>query len=242
MKTLLFSVYSRFVILLFLCSINPSLVAAEYGEPTLVTHQGFYHKQGPNKAKGVIIWSPGTNSEEVTHPKAKGGGMPYFLDWIYGNGWDVYYIERTGGLKFTDRPRHAEAIRNAVAGLSGAGYKKVVLGGQSSGGIYSMIAANEPLSLHGLILTASGPNLGSFTFEQALSEAQADRYIVIHLANDKVIGQRSQETVQSILDYKTKPNLNIFEPSGIEGHDGAYTSSFSKQFADQMLMFLEADY
>lgn len=213
---------------------------AEYGEPTMVTHPEFYHKQGAGKAKGVIIWSAGSGSG-MAHPTTDDGGMPHFLDWLYGNGWDVFYMHRTGGKHFDDRPRHATEIRNAVTGLRLSGYNNIVLAGQSSGGLYSMLAASQLTGLHGLILTASGPSAGPITFWQALMNAKADRVAVVHLKNDRTIGQRDIKSLKDVLEWKDVPYLNIFEPSNIEGHGGAFKSTFSKRFGSCILDFLNPD-
>lgn len=211
-------------------------MAAEFGEPTLFSHPAFYHKQGPEEAKGVLIWSPGANIEARAHPTLTQMGIPHGLDWMYGSGWDVFFMERNGGIQFSDRSRHAEAIRNAVQGLQSAGYSKIVLGGQSSGGLYSMLAAQQPQGIHALILTASGP----ISFAEALAKVKANRLIVVHFSNDKVIGKRSLSEIQAALRTNLAPTLNLFEPEGFEGHGAVYLSSFSKSFGKCFVDFLEA--
>ena len=168
------------------------------------------------------------------------------LDWFYGKGWDVYYMQRTGGHKFEDRRRHASSLRNAVAALRSAGYSKVVLAGQSSGGTYSMMAAAENLGLHAMILTGSGPSESGkgktplyLDFYDALRDAKASRIVVMHFADDGTIGQRDRAKVEAALASKGIPYMNIHEPGGIEGYSGAYLSTFSKRFGDCLLRFLE---
>jgi len=219
----------------------PTAAGAEFGEPTLVKHPGFVLQDGPNRAKGAIIWSPGYDTRTGTHPKAATGEMPHFLDWLYGHGWDVYFMERTGGIAFTDRPRHAAALRNAVSGLKNAGYRSIVLGGQSSGGTYSLLAAEQDLGLHAILLTGSGPSgaEGSVSFTTLLGQAKARRVAVFHFVNDRTIGQRPKATLASVLSAKRVPALNVHEPRGIEGHGGAFQSAFSLRFGDCILRFLE---
>jgi hypothetical protein len=214
---------------------------AEFGEATLVKHPGFILQEGPAKAKGAIVWSPGYDTRTGRHPQAATGEMPHFLDWLYGHGWDVYYVERTGGFAFTDRPRHAAAIRNAAAGLKGAGYKNIILGGQSSGGTYSMLAAEQDLGLFAILLSGSGPSIseGSASFTTMLQQAKARRIAVIHFAKDGTIGQRPKAVVASTLSAKRIPALNVHEPAGIEGHGGAFLSTFARRFGDCILRFLE---
>ena len=231
-------IFLRTVFLGLLLTFSAPAAFAEFGERTLVTHPGFYHKQGPARAKGVIIWSPGSGSGQ-SHPKAKGGSMPHVLDWLYGKGWAVYYMQRTGSKAFSARPQHANALKNAVAGLRAAGYRNIVLAGQSSGGTYSMIAAKENLGLHAMILTGSGPSSGPLSFDRALRDALAGRFIVMHFAKDRTIGQRNRTKVEAALASKGIPYMNIHEPGGIEGHSGSYLSTFSKRFGDCLLRFIE---
>lgn len=231
---------SRFVILLAVCSFAPGDVGAEFGEPTLSNHPAFYHKQGPEEAKGAFVWSAGANIDAKAHPTLASMGVPHFLDWMYGRGWDVFFVERSGGIQHSDRPQHAQALRNAVQGLQKAGYSKIVLGGQSSGGLYSMLAAQQPQGIHALILTASGPSNGPISFAEALAKVKADRLIVVHFSNDKVIGKRSLSEIQAALSAAQAPTLNLFEPVGFEGHSAVYLSSFSKSFGKCFVDFLEA--
>jgi dienelactone hydrolase len=232
--------FSRLMALLSFCSFAPNYVAAEFGESTLFSHPAFYHKQGPEEAKGALVWSAGANIEARAHPTLTDMGIPHFLDWIYGSGWDVFFMERVGGIQHSDRQQHAEAIRNAVQGLQKAGYGKIILGGQSSGGLYSMLAAQQPLDIHALILTASGPSNGPISFAEALSKVKANRLIVAHFPNDQVIGKRSLGEIQAALSTNLTPTLNLFEPEGFEGHGAAFLSSFSKSFGKCIVDFLDA--
>ena len=228
------------IALLSFCSFAPNYVAAEFGEPTLFSHPAFYHKQGPEEAKGALVWSPGTDVEAMSHPTIPDIGIPHFLDWMYGNDWDVLFMERVGGIQHSDRPQHVQALRNAIQGLQKAGYSKIVLGGQSSCGLYSMLAAQQPLDIHALILTVSGPSNGPIGFAETLSKVKANRLIVAHFSNDKVIGKRSLSEIQAALSTNLAPTLNLFEPEGFEGHGAAFLSPFSKSFGKCIVDFLDA--
>ena len=208
---------------------------AEFGETTLVRHPGFVHQQGPAAARGVIVWSPGY---KAGHPDAETGGMPHFLDWLYGNGWDLFYMERTGGIKGSDRPRHARAIRNAVSGLKSSGYQRIVLGGQSSGGTYSLIAAQQDLGIHGMLLIASGPSKGPVPFTKFLQNVKSNRVAVVHFANDKTIGKRNRDPIDQALRSK-QYKMHIYEPTGLKGHSGGFNSKFSNRFGDCILSFID---
>ncbi len=204
---------------------------------TMVTHKSFQPRQGPEQALGVLIWSPGAG-DNGQHPRADTGDVPYILDWLYNDGWDVVYMHRHGPRLFEDRPRHAAAIRQAAADLRADGYKRVIVAGQSSGGTYSMLAADESLNAYGLLLMASGPSTGPLPFRDALDAATAARVAVIHFREDTTIRQRNAMTVAQLLARKPH-SLNIFEPPGMAGHSAGFRSDFSNRFGDCLMQFFD---
>jgi predicted esterase len=208
-------------------------------DPTLVRHPAFHHQQGPQVARGALIWSPGAIGKQE-QPRAGKDGMPHFLDWLYGNGWDVFYIERDRTSSEKYRERYALSIRNAERALRAKGYQRVVLAGQSSGGAYSLLAASEEFGaeVDGLMIFASGPTLRPHEFYDLLKGACAKQFVVFHAARDESIGQRSKAEVEQTLNAKNVPCLNIFEPDGLSGHGAAFQSKFSKMYGDQILQFL----
>lgn len=213
-----------------------TVAVAEIAAPTMVTPGAFHHKQGPEQALGVIIWSPGADG--TGHPRANTDHIPHVLDWLYGHGWDVVYINRSGSKFFEDRPRHAAQIRAAVAELRAARYKRVIVAGQSSGGTYSLLATSEGLNPYGLLLMAPGPSSGPLTFGDALQAATAARVAVFHFHDDETLGPRDSASVAAIL--ASKPNsMNIFEPPGMTGHGAGFKSDFSKRFGDCLLRFFD---
>ncbi len=212
---------------------------AEFGEPTLVRHPGYHWLAGPDQAQGVIIWSPGYDAKRKGHPIVKDGHAPHFLDWLYGHGWDVYYMQREGIGHVRERPEHAYAIIEAVRGLRDHGYKRVVLAGQSAGGIYQMSAARVDLDLHAMLLFASGPTRGELSFEEMLSAAQADRFLIAHFQGDENIGPRDREVLAGIMTEKGLPTMLLHEPFGMDGHSAAFKSSFARHYSDCILLFLD---
>lgn len=221
--------------------IAPSAARADYGEETMVRHPGFIRHLGPEEALGVIIWSPGFDSIRNGHPEPLTGAMPHFLDWLYGHGWDVYYMAREGTTQISDRKEHAAAIRRAVRGLARAGYAKIVLGGQSAGGTYQMIAASEDLGLHAIMLFASGPTTGDDSFDDLLANSIAERFVVTHFSEDTTIGTREEARIRGLLEAKARPALLIHEPEGQVGHGAAFQSAFARSFGDCLLKFLDPE-
>lgn len=240
-STLLSPLKTISVLALVLSALLLASASAEYGEDTMIRHPGYHFHQGPSKATGVIVWSPGTDVKTFSHPDAETGYTPHILDWLYGHGWDVFFMERADLIRVRDRGRHAQALERAVAGLKAAGYSKVVLGSQSAGGIYSMMAAEDDLGLHALVLAASGPTVGEISFTDMLKKVKADRIAVFHFTDDTVIGKRNANAIDFALDSLPGPGMNVFNPDGITGHGGFFLSEFSYRFGDCLLEFLDPE-
>ena len=225
----------------------PSSSAAEFGEPTLVIHDGFLHQQGPGAAKGALIWSPGARTDiegDQGHPQVKGAWVPHIIEYLYAQGWDVFYMQREGSRRIDARPQHTAALTAAVDGLQNAGYQKVVLAGQSSGGTYSLLATIDRPSIHALLLFASGPGQRQPdpSFYDLLTQTHPAKIAALHFTEDQTIGRRSESKLLSILEAKESAYLNIFEPQGHSGHGAGFKAKFSKQYGDCFLAFLEAEF
>lgn len=228
--------------LLIILSLFAAAARADFAKPTLVRHPGYHWLAGPDQAKGVIIWNPGYDGERKGHPIVEDGHTPHFLDWLYGHGWDIYYMQREGIGHVRERPEHANAIIQAVSSLQDQGYERVVLGGHSAGGIYQMLAARRNLGLHAMMLFASGPTVGPVSFEQMLDKAQAGRFLVAHFKGDETIGQRDRSILAGILAKKAGPHILVHETFGLDGHGAAFKSDFARQYSDCILQFLEPDH
>lgn len=225
--------------LLLIFGLFAAVARADFGEPTLVRSPGYHWLAGPDQAQGVIIWSPGYDTKRKGHPIVEDGHIPHFLDWLYGHGWDIYYMQREGIGHVRERPTHAYAIIQAVQGLRDHGYKRVVLAGQSAGGIYQMSAARVDLGLHAMILFASGPTKKAPSFEDMLGEVRAERFLIAHFHDDGTIGPRDRDVIADIMTQKGKPTMLLHEPFGMNGHGAAFKSAFARQYSDCILRFLD---
>lgn len=233
------------------CGLAPAAPRAEFGESTLVRHPAFQRQQGPRKAKGVIVWSPGSGLD-FGQPDAEEAHAPEFVDWLYGQGWDFYFVQRRDSQLYRSRGEHSHAIVNAVEGLRRAGYAKVVLAAQSAGGIYSMMAsARMDAPPHAIVTLASGPSdprpgddgVGRVGYYDLLAKARAERMVVISLAGDEIIGQRPKARIEAALALTGAAWIDIHEPGGeeLEGHGGAFGGRFAARFADCIARFLDPD-
>ncbi|MDG1056227.1 MAG: hypothetical protein P8O83_00750, partial [Flavobacteriaceae bacterium] len=204
--------------------IKPTHTNGKSNEQTLAVHPRFFHLQGTKKAKGVIIWSPGHSYDrKKPHPNTHNSSPPHFIDWLYANGWDIFFINRRGSDLSIDRDFHALEILNAAETLKDAGYENIVVAGQSAGAIYSTYATyhsdwkvNPGVKIYGAIIIAHG--MEKALFNNYLKSFITPRLVLINLKNDLIVGQHDKIKLQEALKTRKNPTLNIFETEDFEGH------------------------
>ncbi len=107
-------------------------------------------RRGPEAARGVVVWGhgyAGPRRDLRTVP------APGFVTILNDAGWDVLRYDRDPGddALYTSLPRLQDGLRAVRA----AGYRRVVLGGQSRGGWQAIMAASEqPGLVDAVIATA----------------------------------------------------------------------------------------
>ncbi len=96
----------------------------------------FHH--GPQAAEGVVIWSHGYGGPAVDHRRRN---LPGPLALLNDAGWDVLRFDRDPAEDTL--PVALSTLLRALPLLREAGYRRIVLGGQSRGGWQSVMAAAE---------------------------------------------------------------------------------------------------
>ena len=107
-------------------------------------------RRGPQAAKGVVIWAHGYAGADRDLRNAM---APGFVSVLNDAGWDVLRFDRNPGddALFTSLPRLVEGL----AAVRAAGYRQIVLGGQSRGGWQAIMAASaRPELVDAVIATA----------------------------------------------------------------------------------------
>ena len=107
-------------------------------------------RRGPQAARGVVIWSHGYGGPERDYRAAP---TPGFVSILNDAGWDVLRFDRNPAedALYTSLPRLVDGLR----AVRTAGYRRIVLGGQSRGGWQSIMAAGaHPDWVEAVIATA----------------------------------------------------------------------------------------
>jgi hypothetical protein len=205
-----------------------------------------YFLRGPAAAKGVVVWSHGTGSDDArrypAHPDVR---------MLNNSGWDVYAYPRHPA---SDRRDVGIAgIARGMRGISGAGYKKIVLAGQSRGGWQSLTALAGPIHPFAVIAAAPGAHggLGSSNqlkqlseFKELLTDANnpAVRVALFLFDKDEFDDDVNKRIAyaQEILGAKGNPLMLIGKPDGITGHGGAARYLFADRYGACLVRFLES--
>src|ERR1700730_2531586 len=100
-----------------------------------------YSFWGPQRAKGVIVWSHGTPSLGDC-PDRQPAAAPAFIVRFNLDGWDILRFDRD---PCSDEINRAVAeIATSLPQLQAAGYRRIVLAGQSRGAWHSLAALSVP--------------------------------------------------------------------------------------------------
>lgn len=205
-----------------------------------------YFLRGPAAAKGVVIWSHGTGSDDArrypAHPDVR---------MLNNSGWDVYAYPRHPA---SDRRDVGIAgIARGMSGISGAGYRKIVLAGQSRGAWQSLTALAGPI--HPFAVVAAAPaahgGMGSVNQLKQLSEFKAlledannpaVRVALFLFDKDEFDDDVNKRTAyaQEILGAKGNPLMLISKPEGVTGHGGGASYAFAARYGACLVRFLES--
>ncbi len=198
---------------------------------------------GPRVARGVVMWSHGSNSAV----DSRGLQPPPFLRLFNDAGFDIVRFDRA---PMVDNPvRAAGWLREGLAMLRRAGYRLVVAGGQSRGawtslqildtaGLADVVIATSPAA-HG---SGASPNLTAQDddLRALVSEAQPSRtrIAIAQFTADPFMsdGDTRMRLVER-LRPKSAALLLIDRPEGLSGHFGGDGQAFSRRFAACLLHF-----
>jgi pimeloyl-ACP methyl ester carboxylesterase len=101
-----------------------------------------YFLYGPQRAKGVIVWSHGTFNPGGTWVDQRQSAAWAFITRFNLDGWDVLRFDRDPC--FDTMPRALSQMATSIPQLHAAGYKRIVLAGQSRGAWQSLQVLQVP--------------------------------------------------------------------------------------------------
>jgi len=210
----------------------------------------FLYRHGPAEAQGVIIWSHGYGGPTRDQRSTP---IPGFVAPLNDAGWDVFRFDREP-LE-DDIGSALPRLVRGLAALRRAGYRRIVLAGQSRGAWQSILAASERPDLVEAVIAAAPaahgergePNnhgVAMDDFRRAIASLPADRVRLAVLLfegdpYDPGPAERA-EAVAQLAAVRAAPTVALFPNTGPSGHGGVHDWRFTQRHAGCMLTFLQA--
>jgi pimeloyl-ACP methyl ester carboxylesterase len=146
-------------------------VAAERGTLGPFARSAFHAHRGPGAARGVVVWGHGYGGPRQDH---RGAPLPGFLTALNEAGYDILRFDRHPGDDpiITTLPR----LQRALPLLREAGYREVVLAGQSRGAWQALLAAAARPELVDAVIAAAPAAHGEMTAENASPEGAIEDF------------------------------------------------------------------
>ncbi len=209
--------------------------------------------KGPAAAVGLVIWNHGVSGNQDTGSSP----LPAYMRRLPAAGWDVIKIKRDGLQESgwtSAGMRHAARTVEEVEKAKAAGYKRVVLAGQSYGGAITVEVARR-VDVYAIVPSAPGTgvsltNLGSPMLSkegsdhlyESLAKGRFERAAPILPFNDEYApanperGQRARE----ILAGRGVPFLVLDDASTwLVSHGAASSGLMDFAYGDCLVKFLD---
>lgn len=204
-------------------------------------------RHAPQQAAGVVLWSHGYGG---TTSDNRNSNAPGFLSVLNDAGFDIYRFDRSP-QEDDVAASLARLLREAPL-LRAAGYRRVVMAGQSRGAWQSILLAGAmPEAVDAVIAAApaahgsdaTGHTMAVDDFRRALAGLTPARpRLAVALFDgdpfDPDVAARSG-IVEALVDRRSAPTL-LLRPPTIRGHGGATELSFTQVYGACLLTFLIA--
>jgi pimeloyl-ACP methyl ester carboxylesterase len=197
--------------------------------------------RGPEAAPGLVVWSHGYfRGVDATQ------GQPHgYVSRFLASGWDVYRYNR----QWVDQlSLDIQGLIEGVAAAKAAGYKKVILVGQSQGAWISMEALAKGVQADGVISTAMARHGEPPSREARQDFRQLIRNIKSSNTNIPVVltlfagdgydpGGRNID-VKDTFSGAPMPLYFIEHPAEFSGHGSGSNSKFNERFGACIFRFV----
>jgi pimeloyl-ACP methyl ester carboxylesterase len=200
---------------------------------------------GADRANGVVIWNHGMSGTTQTWMAP----APPALRLLQARGWDVIMLKRHNAAETENALyRTVQRTLQEAAAQRKAGYRKVVLAGQSFGGYATLEAVETSPDIDAAVAFAPGVRslgatgrLDSSIIERILQRANVGRLALVFPKDDSLFGyQERGPRAQAILSRRTVPYLLLDETSGVRGHGGGVSGRFALRYGLCLAEFLAA--
>jgi pimeloyl-ACP methyl ester carboxylesterase len=169
---------------------------------------------------------------------------------LQARGWDVIMIKHHNQAESSPGlvERAIERTLKEAKAHRKAGYRKIVLAGQSFGGYLTLEALDEAPDVFAAVALAPGVRawgasgrLDAGVTDLQLQRAKVERIAVVFPKDDSVFGNMVRgESADRILARRNRPYLLLDETSGLTGHGGGVGGRFVIQFGACLAELLAA--
>jgi pimeloyl-ACP methyl ester carboxylesterase len=226
-------------------------IAAEQGSLGPFTRSAFHLHRGPSAADGVVVWGHGYGG---TREDMRGAPLPGFLTGLNEAGYDILRFDRVPGddALYVTLPR----LVRALPLLRQAGYRRVILGGQSRGGWQAMLAAAERPELVDAVLAAAPAAHGEVgasaeakaqaleDFRRVLAGLRATPMrLLVMLFEDDEFDPDPDQRAQAVAAWaatREAPALALWPQGPARGHSAVGDWRFTRDYAACVLTLLRA--
>jgi len=200
---------------------------------------------GPMNARGIIIWNHGIYGNVPQHTAP----VPPVLRLLQLRGWDVMKISSNSMGEASEnqsRYRAVEATQEQVAARKRDGYTRVMLAGQSFGGLITVEAGESARDLFGVVAMAPGirslsatGSLNPADVNFSLARITAERLVLVLPRDDAMFGglERGPGAAKA-LSRRGGSFLLLDEKFDIVGHGGGTTGKFAVKYGDCVTRYL----
>jgi pimeloyl-ACP methyl ester carboxylesterase len=212
--------------------------------------------QGPEKAKGAVLWSHGVAGQQIQYTAPP----PDVLRDFARAGWDIIKIQRNNTHEHgwsASGTKHVAYVVERARKARAEGYKQVIAAGQSYGGAISLEASARSDDFFGIIAfapghgsDACGTNAGfsarriSDNIQRQLIDsihaAKAPRVVVLMADGDECQGFNEPSRIINDALQRIPGRFLQFDASmPVRGHGAASTAQFRAWYGRCLLDFLD---
>lgn len=223
-------------------------IALERGSLGPFTRSPMHLHRGPQRAEGAVIWGHGYGGAGEDQ---RGLPLPGLLSPLNEAGFDIFRFDRHPGddSLFVTLPRLARALPQ----LREAGYRRIVLGGQSRGAWQALLAAAERPELVDTVLAAAPAAHGERMEQRAVAiedfrrvlgglDVSRTRVMVMLFDGDEFDPSPEQRgvLVDALARRREAPMLALWATGPARGHSGVSDWRFTRDYAGCVLTLVVA--
>ena len=212
------------------------------------TRSPFHLHRGPRLAEGAVIWAHGYGGAAEDH---RGHALPGMISPLNEAGFDVFRFDRHPGDDplFVTLPR----LVRALPALREAGYRRIILGGQSRGAWQAILAASERPDLVDVVLAAAPAAHGERAEQRALAledfrrvlgglDERRTRLAVMLFDRDEFdpSPEERAQIVASLAQRREAPTLALWASGPARGHSGVADWRFTRDYAGCLVTLVQA--